>query len=254
MSYTAGQKLSSVLVESLQALESALESLLRLGVAIQQSSASTLTQRVSNFMKKKDDGGLEEVIFRQLRQRLIDGPREKKSLGAALSLCRQLASSASFRCFRTEYIRQHHAKKHSAMRPEETTSGGIAQDTKPQSDASPKPGERSRGESDATPPAENTAKTRLENPLLKRLQHNDQPTNFQSETSPTIPDSRVAKREYARHNANFFGTNSVISVRVTGNVRYPKPPHFGLTAVKVACPFCCKEFPRSKFDSQEWWE
>lgn len=56
-----------LLVESLQALEPAVDGLYRLGIAIRQSSFGNLTQRINAFIQKKDDGMLEAMVFIHLK-------------------------------------------------------------------------------------------------------------------------------------------------------------------------------------------
>ncbi|KAG6367137.1 hypothetical protein INS49_001320 [Diaporthe citri] len=63
MQWSAEDELSSSLAENLQALESAVESLYRLGIAIRQSSSGNITQRVNAFMEKQNDVNLENMVF-----------------------------------------------------------------------------------------------------------------------------------------------------------------------------------------------
>lgn len=239
-------ELSSLLVESLKVLETAVDSLLRLGVAIQQSSVSTLTQRINAFVKRKDEGVLEEMIYPHLRHLLVDREREEGNHGAALSLCRQLAGSISFRYFAILYVRNHAAKKRDAVSHEETTAGGQAQRmqlSKPASGAS------AHGRTAAPSTMDGGGKE----PSAIRHHRINHAVPL-SETAPSIPDSDVARRKYAEPPKSFFGTKSVISIRTPGNVRYPKPPKVEPHAKDAICPYCCNRHDKSKYERKDWWE
>ncbi|KEZ43237.1 hypothetical protein SAPIO_CDS4926 [Scedosporium apiospermum] len=105
MDRRTSENVSSPLVETLQALEAALDSLHRLGVAMRQTSSSNLTQRIVAFIDKEDDGDLQDLICFRLKHKLMASARNQgKDTGPPLSLCKQLAVSISFRYFR---IRRH---------------------------------------------------------------------------------------------------------------------------------------------------
>lgn len=93
MNQKPNDKPSSILVVSLKALESGVDSLRRIGIALQQSSAGTLTQRINAFDEKRNDGILEEIVYSRLKYQLAESSKEDGGQGAALSLCRQLATS-----------------------------------------------------------------------------------------------------------------------------------------------------------------
>lgn len=233
-------ELSSLLVESLKVLESAVDSLLRLGVAIQQSSASTLTQRINAFVKRKDEGVLEEMIYLHVRHRLVDREREEGNHGAALSLCWQLAGSISFRYFAILYARNHAAKKRDAVSHEETTAGGQAQRM-----------QLSKPASGASAPSIMDGGGKEPSAIRHRKINHAVPL---SETAPSIPDSDIARRKYAEPPKSFFGTKSVISIGTPGNVRYPKPPQVEPHAKDAICPYCCNRHDKSKYERKDWWE
>ncbi|CAK7207179.1 hypothetical protein SEUCBS139899_009987 [Sporothrix eucalyptigena] len=121
--------IGSVLVESLRALKSVVDSLDRLGSAIRQSSsAERLTERIENYMKKSDNGGvLEDIVYFRLKFMLVDGRKYNdgelpdNARGAALLLCRQLAVSVAYRYSAIMYRRQHVQKR--AVRREDKLEG-----------------------------------------------------------------------------------------------------------------------------------
>ncbi|KAG4255639.1 serine/threonine protein kinase [Fusarium proliferatum] len=81
--------ISSPLIESLKALEAAVQGLHRLGLAIRQSSTTNLTQRITAFIEKIDGGSTEELFLFRLKIKLIDEPRRKGRPGASLTLFRK---------------------------------------------------------------------------------------------------------------------------------------------------------------------
>ncbi|OIW24582.1 hypothetical protein CONLIGDRAFT_100429 [Coniochaeta ligniaria NRRL 30616] len=242
--------LSSILIESLKILESAVDSLLRLGVAIQQSSASTLTQRVSAFVKRQDDGVLEDIICIRLQRHLIEQERRQRAThGAALSLCRQLASSLSFRCFRIEYIRSRAAKKHGGVSHEETAAAADQGIVLQSANATSKVSSH-RGTAAVPPIPDNSGgkKSSLLRDYWNRL------ATAQSESAASIPDSKLAKLKFAEPQKSFFGASSVISIRLLDNVEYPKPPVIEPGARGAVCPYCCKLWDKALYQSTEKWE
>ncbi|KLO82179.1 Uncharacterized protein LW93_9362 [Fusarium fujikuroi] len=80
------EEISSPLIESLKALEAAVQGLHRLGLAIRQSSTTNLTQRITAFIEKIDGGSTEELFLFRLKIKLIDEPRRKGRPGASLTL------------------------------------------------------------------------------------------------------------------------------------------------------------------------
>ncbi|KAF2994772.1 hypothetical protein E8E14_002949 [Neopestalotiopsis sp. 37M] len=200
MNQWSGDELSSLFVESLKALESSVDSLRRLGSAIQQSSASTLTQRMNDFVKKKNDGVLEDMLYLHLRHRLVARAQEQDSTqGAALSLCRQLATSISFRYFSVLYIRSHHAKK----RDDKENKGKVIS-------------VRSHKQPASEPMLEDPIhEARL--PLATKEKSLLQATHLiddapQSDTIPSVPNSKIAREIYLTASKSFFPAESIISM------------------------------------------
>lgn len=242
MSQWSGDELSSLFVESLKALESSVDSLRRLGSAIQQSSASTLTQRINDFVKKKNDGVLEEMVYLHLKHRLVTRAQEQDSTqGAALSLCRQLATSISFRYFSVLYRRSHHTKKR-----DDKDSKGKAVSVRSHKQRASKPMLE-----DPIHEARLPLATKEKSLLQAKHLIDDAP---QSDTIPSIPDSKIAREIYLTASKSFFPVNSIISVRMPDDVRYPKAPKVVFPSKTAMCPFCCKFHDKGQFENKDWWE
>ncbi|XDG04957.1 hypothetical protein ABKA04_004572 [Annulohypoxylon sp. FPYF3050] len=241
MSQPPGADPSSRLVESLKVLESGIDSLLQLGIAIQQSSANTLTQRINSFVKRKDDGLLEEIIYLHLRHRLGSRPQEGRN-GAALSLCRQLAHSVSFRYFGVLYTQSHAAKKRDVVGHEKSPRDGRVQRVQ-------SPGSTQRGKA-----PENIRPHLASSKPVAFAEHLRQHNLAQSDTSPSMPDSQDVRQRYTIQQAGFFKPESVISIPMPNNIRYPKIPDFEEDAQDAVCPYCCKRHDKVLYEKQEWWK
>ncbi|KAI5925688.1 hypothetical protein F4810DRAFT_27119 [Camillea tinctor] len=191
--------ISSPLVESLKALESVVDSMIRFGRVVQQSTPSILTQRISNFDQKNNDAPIEDTVYLHLKHRLVDyAQQQEKTQGATLSLCRQLAASISFRYCGVLYKRSHNAKK--------------------------------RGD-----------RFTEDNPLANRNQ----------ELQPT---KSAVKKSYTTEPKSFSGTKSAISVRISGDVKYPEAPKVLPPETCALCPLCFDYHDKSQLEARDWWE
>ncbi|CAK7237317.1 hypothetical protein SEUCBS140593_009919 [Sporothrix eucalyptigena] len=240
--------ISSVLVESLRALKSVVDSLDRLGSAIRQSSsAERLTERIENYMKRSDNGGvLEDIVYFRLKFMLVDGQKYNdgelpdNARGAALLLCRQLAVSVAYRYSAIMYRRQHVQKR--AVRREDKLEG---LQNKTHEDAAQRP----------------AVVSHEKNPHL--LSPTKRPSNYfnrlrsaPSERTESIlsrPESVEVKKVYASSQASFMGVRSVVSIQ-PGNITLPKPPTIVAPAVEAACPYCLIRFHKDKYENHHWWE
>jgi hypothetical protein len=244
--------LSSFLVESLQALESAVDGLYRLGVAIRHSSSGNLTHRINAFVKKNDDGMLEAMAYIHLKHKLVDkvvmdavgsSSKNPEPPGAALSLCRQLAVAVSFRYFGILYRRSHAKKMEVARRPSprveaprespssEIESNDLTQDITLHKSKRTLP--------TAAKPSAIPARLRPRVPL--------------SDTEPSIPESKLVRKVFASPAEAIRTAPSVISI-LPKNVKYPDPPTRDSSARDQECPYCCQKFPRAQFENKMWWE
>lgn len=242
---------SSLLVESLQALESAVEGLYRLGIAIRQSSSGNLTQRINAFIKKKDDGMLEAMAFLHLKHSLVDrikmNARATTSVnpeapGAALSLCSQLAASVSFRYFGILY-RRSHAEKLKAKREDKPKAARPKRVPAFQLDAIPEAAVGPITPSPARQPAQKPS----------ALPATPRPAVAWSDTDASIPESEKARRVFASPQRHAKTAPSVISIRLR-DVKYPDRPKMEPSARDQACPYCCNKFSRADFENETWWQ
>jgi hypothetical protein len=237
--------ISSLLVESLRALESAVDGLYRLGVAIRQSSPVNLTQRINAFIQKKDDGILEAMVLIHLKHRLVDeikrvaktkNNESAENVGASLSLCRQLALSITFRYFGILYNRSHTGKIE-VKRETDLQTGWLPKTALSTSEtANPK-----------SSPFRHTAQKPPG--TASNLRGNDE----RSDTAPTIPVSKKAREALASSNSPFTGTRSFIAERQS-HIKYPDPPKVDSLARDGVCPYCCKRIPKASFEKKELWE
>ena len=137
MRWRPGDGLSSLLMESLQALESAIDGLRRLDTTIRLFSASILTQRINSFNQKNDDGSLEDLVYVRIKHLLVDRAKVDEIQGdeikgAAPSLVRQLVESVLFRYFGILH-RRSHEKKISTKREDKSVQEQKEQDSTPKS-------------------------------------------------------------------------------------------------------------------------
>jgi len=239
MDRRTSENVSSPLVETLQALEAALDSLHRLGVAMRQTSSSNLTQRIVAFIDKEDDGDLQDLICFRLKHKLMASARNQgKDTGPPLSLCKQLAVSISFRYFRIRYLRSH-AEKLSTPRHDDAATvrlkGGPTPVPKSLNDRLILP---TQGEGRCVIPFRVS-------PRLNRL-------GPPSISEPTMPDSRLALRKY-RDTDPARTAGSTISVPLQ-DVRYPEPPKIEPSAKVVACPYCTHPIGEKIVKDKRLWE
>lgn len=247
------KKAAPLLVDSLLALESAVDGLYHLGIAIRQSSSGALSQRVLAFIGKNDDSLFETVMLGKLRQHLIEGVQavgasksETKGRdgdevrGAAQSICRQLAVSVTFRHFMVLYRRSHEdklARKRAnevetldAQKHDKTGSGPtqepLLQETHPVPPLHPR---RGRPITERSKPAEIAAE--------------------RSESAPTIPDSQAVQRKHSPSHRSFISGISVVA----DHVDFPKPPVVPERDTHAHCPYCCSLFTKAKYNDDEWW-
>ncbi|KAF4992963.1 hypothetical protein FDECE_13547 [Fusarium decemcellulare] len=220
--------ISSPLIESLQALEAAVQSLHRLGLAIRQSSSTDLTQRISSFIEKNDDGSMEGLFLFQLKNRWIDRPRREGKPGASLSLCKQLAVSVAFRYFGVHYRRNHQQKLETPRKVPPVAEALYA-----------------AGQKDLKMPEKQPGPA-IHKPIPQRI---NQLSCDVSASAPTIPDSKQALQKYASFPASTTGGTSVVSVQLR-DAKYPDIP----PATSTACPYCAQKLATSAIKNKRAWE
>jgi hypothetical protein len=239
MDQQKGEGLSSPLIESLQVLEAAVDGLHRLGVAIRQSSSTSLTQRINSFIEKNDDGVVESLVLFLLKNQLVDRAKnEGRGDGAPFSLCKQLAVSISFRYFRVLYRRSHQKKLENKR-----AATLVAVDSKHPATMSPNTPPQRLG----PPPRPGGA---APTPILPRI---NQLIADGSESAPTLPDSKKALQKYASSRQTVTGGASLVSVQLK-DTKYPEPPKIIPPAAAVACPYCTHMLRDSTLKDKRLWE
>ncbi|KAG5804767.1 hypothetical protein H9Q74_010283 [Fusarium xylarioides] len=224
------EKISSPLVESLKALEAAIQGLYRLGLAIRQSSTANLTQRITAFIEKIDGGSTEELFFFRLKMKLIDEPRREGRPGASLTLCKQLASSIAFRYFRIQYRISHQRKLETPRKPQPASGATF---------------ETSEGTVNMS---EQISEKGSRKPLPYRV---NQLISDMSVTEPTIPDSSIAFRKYESLSPASTTTTSASMASVQlRDATYPDPP----LETAVVCPYCAQPVLAALRKSKRDWE
>ncbi|KAH6962517.1 CHAT domain-containing protein [Ilyonectria sp. MPI-CAGE-AT-0026] len=247
------KKAALPLVDSLLALESAVDGLYHLGIAIRQSSSGALAQRVQAFIGKNDDSLFETVMLGKLKQHLIEGVQAVEASnretngrdgdevrGAAQSLCRQLAVSITFRHFMILY-RRSHEEKLSMKRVNEMETPDADKHDKAVSGPTQKPVLQEKNPVSPLHPRHGRLITERPKPAKIAAER--------SESAPTIPDSQAAQRKHASSLRSFISGISVMA----DNVDFPKPPVVPERATHARCPYCCKLFARAKYNDEEWW-
>lgn len=252
MSRHSADDLSSLLVENLQALESAVDGLYRLGIAIRQSPSSNLTQRINAFVQNHDDGMLGDVVYIRLKYQLVDmiqrdsmptnSNDEAIIPGASLSLCRQLAHSVTFRYFGILYRRNHARKleiKREVNPPAERLKKRTASHTNP-------PVRRHEHPS--------SVQSMTTNPSPLPLHLRNSIWSSLSDTEPSVPNSDRIRHILASSHDEFESSSSIISIKPRA-IKYPDPPRIdGASQRDQVCPYCCQRFPEAKYESKHWWE
>lgn len=247
------KKAGPLLVDSLLALESTVDGLYHLGIAIRQSSSGALSQRVQTFIDKNDDSLFESVVLGKLKQHLIEGvqaaednkrqvkdPDVDEVRGAAQSICRQLAVSVTFRHFAVLYRRNHEAKL-AMRRSNEDETLYADKHGKTVSEPGQEPLPRDEHTFSSPNPRHGRPTTARPNPA--------EPAAERSESAPTMPDSHVAQRKQAPSLRSFVSGVSVMA----DNVDIPKPPIVPERATHARCPYCCKLFAKAQYDNKIWW-
>ncbi|KAI3393858.1 hypothetical protein diail_3533 [Diaporthe ilicicola] len=242
-----------LLVDSLLALEAAVDGLYHLGIAIRQSSSGALSQRVQALIDKKDDGLFETMVLGKLKQHLIEGVqaveasnRQAKDAGrdevrgAAQSMCRQLAVSMTFRHFAVLY-RRNHEKGLAMKRPNEGETLDVDKNDKTMSGPSQ---ELLLQETHHLSPPQ----SRHARPITARLKPAETAAEL-SESAPTLPDSQAAHRKQTPSLRSF---RSGVSMMID-NGNCPKPPVVPEGATHAPCPYCCKLFAKAEYNDDEWW-
>ncbi|RKL50911.1 hypothetical protein BFJ72_g364 [Fusarium proliferatum] len=224
------EEISSPLVESLKALEAAVQGLHRLGLAIRQSSTTNLTQRITAFIEKTDGGSTEELFLFRLKIKLIDEPRRKGRPGASLTLCKQLASSIAFRYFRIQYRNSHQRKLETPREPQPASSATY---------------ETKRGTINMS---EQISERGSRKPLPYRV---NQLMSDTSVTDPTIPNSSIACKKYESFSPTSTTTRpaSTISVQLR-DATYPDLP----PETAEICPYCAQPVLSAVRKSKRDWE
>ncbi|KAH7322490.1 hypothetical protein B0I35DRAFT_183032 [Stachybotrys elegans] len=239
---------ASLLVESLQALESAIDGLQRLGSAIRQSSSGDVTQRIQAFKDKKDNGSIEALVSFRLRSLASHAepgvtPRVQGDVnpirGATSSLCEQLAVSISFRYFGVLYRRSHGkrlAEKHQAparvpVIPAQQLIQPVPQPSKSMS---------------------NPSESKAGGQKLSAIPPHVHPRPNPSESAPSVLNSEAARKKHASSEKSVVSTASVISMQLK-HFRYPRPPTIIPPATSAICPYCYRRFSKRDYDKKGWW-
>lgn len=259
MSQANRENVSSLLVESLQALESAVDGLYRLGIAIRQSSSGSLTQRIQSFIEKMDDGSIEDKVYLRIKHCLTDQSkaaqtkavqfkrtgdedinenRYEQVTGPALSLCRQLAVSVSFRYYGILYRRIHKKKlaEKRQSKPDILSKEKQKPEPSKHSAVAHRLGTVHAGDKEPTksPP---------------RLLHSNA---VPSESKPTTPHSKLVRQRWESPQSHFNGPVSEVSVQLK-DVEYPDPPKVVHPATEVDCPYCCRLHSKANYENKKWW-
>lgn len=235
MSHEKAEEISTPLVETLKALETALDGIDRLGVAIRQSSSASLAHRIAAFMQKKDDGLVERFAFLRLKHKLVDNFQNKDRVGPPpLSLCRQLAASISFRYFGLRYQREHQEnlkrRRHGDQEERSQSVGNQTWELRKSINFAPKPDIR-------------TAIRQFPGQRLQDAISADEHSRL---------DSKVALQKYQSPRSS-FSVRSAISV-LPENFSYPAPPRSNTLEKEVSCPYCGQILAASILEQKPVWE
>ncbi|RFU23756.1 hypothetical protein B7463_g12581, partial [Scytalidium lignicola] len=232
------------LVETLWALKAAIDGLYRLGIAIQQSSSSTLTQRINNFLQKNDDGSIENMVFLRLRHMFFDGIRNESVTKSPISLYRQLAVSISFRYFSILYRqrRQEKFKKKHEIVPVQTQIGN--------GDPIPALTRNVQSRKYSTPNKRNSS---VELGTLTPASSGLKQPQEDSDAAPSTVITKNVLQRYAASEKSFSASKSVISVHVK-DAKYPEPPEVNPITREARCPFCSRPIFERDLQKKGWWQ
>jgi hypothetical protein len=228
---------SSPLAESLRGLKTAIDGLYRLGVAIRQSSSSTLNRRISNFAQENGDVAIENVVFLRLKHKFFDRDQKESNSKSPLSLYRQLSMSISFRYFGLLYrqSRQEKIEKNreiaSVQHHDPKPNENITPQTPVQSNKKGSPNE--------------LKKLAIANAGIK--QHPEQ-----ADSAPTTVNTKDVIQKYATTEKSFAAPKSVLSAHIR-DAKCPDPPQVDPRTREARCPFC----GRPVFDmdlKKDWWQ
>jgi hypothetical protein len=229
---------SSPLAESLRALKTAIDGLYRLGVAIRQSSSTTLNQRISNFAQENDNVAIDDMVFFRLKHKFFDKSQKKSNSKSPLSLYRQLAMSISFRYFELLY-RQSRQEKIEQNRETAPVQPQVP-DPKPKDNILPRKPAQSKGG-----PKE-LKKLAVANARLKQ-----QPKK--SEGAPTTVNTKNVLQKYAATEKSFTAPKSVLSAHIK-DAKYPDPPKVDHRTREARCPFCGRPILETDLKKKDWWQ
>jgi hypothetical protein len=232
------------LAESLRALKRAIDGLYRVGVAIRQSSSSTLNQRIGDFAKENDDVSIENVVYFRLRHKFFDNFQKQSNTKSPLSLYRQLAVSISFRYFGILYrqSRQEKIEKDRDSAPVQSQVIKNDMDQKPKELAQPrKPSQ----------PKQKSRPNELREIAVANAGLKKQPRK--SEGALTTVDSEKVFQKYAATEKSFAAPKSVLSVHMK-DAEYPDPPKVDPRTREAKCPFCGRPIFEMDLKKKGWWQ
>lgn len=235
---------SSPLVESLRALKMAIDGLYRLGVAIRQSTSSTLNQRISNFAQKNNDVAIENMVFFRLKHKFVDKCQKESNSKSPLSLYRQLAMSISFRYFGLLY---HKCRREKIERNRETTPIQPqieikALDQKPKESILPRKPAQSK---------EKSGPNELKKLAAANAGMRQHPKR--SEGAPTTINTKNVLQKYAATETSFGPPKSVLSAHIK-DAKYPDPPKVDPLTREARCQFCGRPILEMNLKKKGWWQ
>lgn len=235
---------SSPLAESLRALKTAIDGLYRLGVAIRQSSSSTLNQRISNFAQENDDVAIENMVFFRLKHKFFDKGQKESNSKSPLSLYRQLAMSISFRYFGLLYrkSRQEKIEKDREIAPVQPQAEKKAPDQKPKENIPLRKPAQLR---------EKGGPNELKKLAVANAGIKQQPK--ESEGAPTTVNTKNVLQKYAATEKSFAAPKSVLSTHIK-DAKYPDPPKVDPRTREARCSFCGRPIFEMDLKKKDWWQ
>lgn len=216
----------------------AIDGLYRLGVAIRQSSSSTLNRRVSNFAQENNDVAIENVVFLRLKHKFFDKDQKESNSKSPLSLYRQLAMSISFRYFgllyrqnrqeRIEKNQEAASVQHQGLPPNEN----IPFQQPAQSKKKDGPDE--------------LRKFAVANAGMKQQSE-------QAESTPTTVNTKNIIQMYVATEESFAAPKSVMSAHLR-DAKYPDSPQVNPDTREARCPFCGRPIFETDLKKKDWWQ
>jgi len=230
---------------SLNAVNSALDGLDRIGTALRQSSSSSLNHKISNFGLQNAEETIEELVYIQLKRKFFDrnldrGPSVTSR--SSLSLCRLLATSISFRHLRLLY-RQHRQERLAG-----TPVAAPVEITVDVTDLDQVPKEVQLGKQPAGPvkPTEKTNQPNLRKQAIANAAMLES-----AQDAPSSVNSEAVRQRLAQTSGASVAASSVISQQLDG-VKYPDPPKADPKSRLAKCPYCGKPHTEKQLEKKNW--